>query len=512
MSGKGNSLHLPRRVLVSIATPLFLSLSGDIKTFLTMLRRPCATENPALQTSPNKPQLSITNDNGKTRPIGLPSLPSHRAQNLEPCGRKTQAHPGRGPGPPQMKSQRYLPEEPPHSDISSAPAGRITQRFDSMAARGGFKPINQLRKRGGVGAGGEAGEEDQRSTPLTQTRPVCSQLPPTSETARGEHILTHSHTLPPGGCAHLQLSASLRTTVTVRRPTCTPEGQEIQLPHTAGIYPAEKTPCFMLLQVFFSKDKTGGSFEAPGGGQGSQSVRPGHCRSCLTKLSSYSGLYTSAPGARCDACAHLGNLYDISEDHLHSQLLPHTHSPTQRGHAYTIFPRASWAWWAKGRALAAAHPLRGLSLPDRDREREREREREMDEGAYANVLTMRSDRPFSSRSPHSPSPSHTHSLDAPMPLPRRSKSLFPIGPIHNPFLQSAPGTTQRDPSRSLLHACRREAQPTSSISSECRCRLPSVTMAAITTTSMAACRPTGVLPSTGAPVVAYMVPPAALSQ
>ncbi|GLD52120.1 glutamate receptor ionotropic, NMDA 2A-like protein [Lates japonicus] len=85
--------------------------------------------------------------------------------------------------------------------------------------------------------------------------------------------------------------------------------------------------------------------------------------------------------------------------------------------------------------------LRGLSLPDRDRERELT----LDEGAYANVLTMRSDRPFSSRSPPSPSPSHHHSLDAPIPLPRRSKSLFPDRPSHNPFLQSAPGTTQRDP-------------------------------------------------------------------
>ena len=33
-----------------------------------------------------------------------------------------------------------------------------------------------------------------------------------------------------------------------------------------------------------------------------------------------------------------------------------------------------------------------------------------------------------------------------MPLPRRSKSLFPERPSHNPFLQSALGTTQRDPS------------------------------------------------------------------
>uniref|UniRef100_A0AAZ3QTD4 Glutamate receptor n=1 Tax=Oncorhynchus tshawytscha TaxID=74940 RepID=A0AAZ3QTD4_ONCTS len=57
--------------------------------------------------------------------------------------------------------------------------------------------------------------------------------------------------------------------------------------------------------------KTDGSYDAPGG------QRQTHCRSCLGKLSGYSGLYTvRSPQNRCDACIHLGNLYDISEDQL----------------------------------------------------------------------------------------------------------------------------------------------------------------------------------------------------
>uniref|UniRef100_A0A669DFL0 Glutamate receptor n=1 Tax=Oreochromis niloticus TaxID=8128 RepID=A0A669DFL0_ORENI len=221
-------------------------------------------------------------------------------------------------------------------------------------------------------------------------------------------------------------------------------------------YFLETSACFVSLCIIsgvFSpssvKEKVGGSFEAPSAGPGTQSVRPGHCRSCLTKLSGYSGLYTvRSPQARCDACAHLGNLYDISEDHLHFEPTPSSPSPLptsssaqhlqlSRQHSYeNVLPDGI------PERQSQAHPhMRGLSLPDRDRERELT----LDEGAYANVLTMRSDRPLSSRSPPSPSPSHHHSLDTPMPLPRRSKSLFPDRPSHNPFLQSAPGTAQRDP-------------------------------------------------------------------
>ncbi|XP_061882525.1 glutamate receptor ionotropic, NMDA 2A-like [Entelurus aequoreus] len=146
--------------------------------------------------------------------------------------------------------------------------------------------------------------------------------------------------------------------------------------------------------------------------------------------------------------------------------------------------------------------LRGLGLPDRDREST------LDEGAYANVLTMRSDRPYSGRSPPSPSPSHHHSLDAPMPLPRRSKSLFPDRPSHNPFLQSAAGTAQREPA---THSAPRMSQR-SSAHELYKQRMPlSLTLGnhGGHHANQHHVDPQVFYPQQEPPVVAYMVPPAA---
>uniref|UniRef100_A0A8C5DSE0 Glutamate receptor n=1 Tax=Gouania willdenowi TaxID=441366 RepID=A0A8C5DSE0_GOUWI len=381
----------------------------------------------------NTPQLSITNDNGKTRGAGPACVAASKPRALwkksvetlktQPTtvvspGPGPSPSPGPGPGPPTMKSQRYLSEETPHSDISECSSRPPSHKdSDSMATRGGFKPINQLRKR--VGSKIYSIDSDQaslQSAPPYQRDQVGSDelsYPPDLFPPDSTYPHTHSHQ---ADAPILQLSASL-----------------LHHSHSAEA------------DLHSLKDKNGSV--------GSQSIRPGHCRSCLTKLGGYSGLYTvRSPQARCDACAHLGNLYDISEDQLHShyaQSHPHSgdmfthylpqtqHLQLSRQHSYeNVLPDGI------PEHQSQTHPhLRGLSLPDRDRDREFT----LDEGAYANVLTMRSDRPFSSRSPPSPSPSHHHSLDAPMPMPRRSKSLFPDRPSHNPFLQSAPGTTPRDP-------------------------------------------------------------------
>ncbi|CAL9700068.1 unnamed protein product [Knipowitschia caucasica] len=482
---KGNSLHglAPKGpgLYGNAASPQgFMSLSTGRHKNLLNNATPFAGQpkGPPLPTSPDNhkpaPQLpAIANATAsKPRALWKKSVETLKTQPVPPTpGAQS---PGGGGGgsvasgqgvppqqPTQMKSQRYLPEEPPHSDISECSSRPPSHKdSDSMATRGGFKPVNQLRKRGGGGGSGGGGkiysiDSDQASLQSalpyhresqggSEEHPYPPDLFPTDSS-------TYAHS-PQMDVPILQLSASL-----------------LHHSHSAEAdLHSLKDKKYSTYSTHSSvKDKSIGSFD--GGGTGTQAVRPGHCRSCLAKLSSYSGLYTvRSPQARCDACAHLGNLYDISEDHLHSHYSHQAHP----GDMFTHYlPQAELGLVGEGDGLVSHFEpsppspsaqqlqlsrqhsyenvlpdgiperqglLRGLGLSDRDG-------LGLDEGAYANVLTMRSDRPYSSRSPPSPSPSHHHSLDAPMPLPRRSKSLFPDRPSQNPFTQSAPGTAQREP-------------------------------------------------------------------
>nr|XP_057942850.1 glutamate receptor ionotropic, NMDA 2A isoform X1 [Doryrhamphus excisus] len=537
MTGKGNSLHLPQKGpgLYSNATGPqgFLSLSGRHKNLLNNAAPfPAQPKVPAHQTSPNKPQLSITNDNGKTRLAG-PACPPSKPRALWKKSvetLKTQpgvAAPGAGPsptaapGPPAMKSQRYLPEEPPHSDISECSSRPPSHKdSDSMAARGGFKPINQLRKRGGGGGGGSkiySIDSDQAS---------LQSAPPYQRDSQGG---SDDHTYPPdlfppdSTYSHKADTPILQLSATLLHHSHSAEADLHSM----------KDKKYSTYTHSSVKDKSGGSFDAPSSGVSSQGIRPGHCRSCLTKLSGYSGLYTvRSPQARCDACAHLGNLYDISEDHLHyshgGDMFAHFLPQSQLGLVgegddlvshFEPTPSSPSALPASSSAqhlqLSRQHSyenvvpdgvperqphLRGLSLPDR------ERELTLDEGAYANVLTMRSDRPFSGRSPPSPSPSHHPSLDAPMPLPRRSKSLFPDRPSHNPFLQLAP--VQRE---TASHSAPRMSQRSSALELY-KQRMPlSLTLGnhGGHHANQHHVDPQVFYPQQEPPVVAYMVPPAA---
>ncbi|XP_055763225.1 glutamate receptor ionotropic, NMDA 2A-like isoform X2 [Salvelinus fontinalis] len=527
--------------------------------------------------NPNNVEVNVTADNGKPHPPGLAgpaskprALWKKSVETLKqgpiplsgPAGGPAPGSAGSAsvPGHAIMKSQRYLPEDPPHSDISECssrpPSYMESDLGGPRMGMGGFKPPKDgLKKRpvggmGGVGGAGGSGRSHEKiysidsdqaslhSAPLYQ-RDILQEPSDLTHThsdlrhSHSEHSNTHSV-----DASILQLSASL-----LHHSHSADADLHSLKDKKYSTYKHTSTGAASC-----SKDKNNGSYDAPGG------QRQTHCRSCLGKLSGYSGLYTvRSPQNRCDACVHLGNLYDISEDQLQYQTFsqahsphahsphahsphahsphahsphahsPHAHSPhthTQHTHTHSggdmfthYLPQSELGLVGEGDGLVSHYlppagpsppgsqltqlsrqpsyenvpekqqrggsreseqrqqqrggsreseqqqqrggsreseqrqqsQFRGFSLPDRDNSRDNSSFGLLEDSPYANVLTMHSDRPYSSSI--TPSSPLNHSLDPvlpyPLPLPRRSKSLYPDQPSHNPFLQGGGGTGQR---------------------------------------------------------------------
>lgn len=232
----GNSLHsLPPKgpgLYSNAAGPQgFLSLSGRHKNLLNNAA-PFSVQQkgPSLQASPNKPHLPVGNDNGKSRLAGLAcdaskpralwkkSVETLKTQpSVMSPGQGPGSAPAPGPGPPPMKSQRYLPEEPapPHSDISECSSRPPSHKdSDSMGARGGFKAINQLRKRGG----GTGGGGSSKIYSIDSDQASLQSAPPYQRDSQGggdEHSYPPDLFPPDGTYSHqadtpiLQLNATL---------------------------------------------------------------------------------------------------------------------------------------------------------------------------------------------------------------------------------------------------------------------------------------------------------------
>uniref|UniRef100_A0A8C2H9N8 Glutamate receptor n=1 Tax=Cyprinus carpio TaxID=7962 RepID=A0A8C2H9N8_CYPCA len=194
----------------------------------------------------------------------------------------------------------------------------------------------------------------------------------------------------------------------------------------------------------------GGAGSITGGPGSTQDPRQTHCRSCLSKVSSYSGLYTvRSPQYRCDACLHSGNLYDICED----QFLHPDGRGTGGGSVDRVFspflpqPDASFTAYLpqsdqEGDGLISHYQNEGViirqhsyeNLPQKSSSR---RVSLQDNTPYANVpsATLIPDKPPKNQPVHL-----NHTLAgvgvSGLGIGRRSKSMYPARPTENPFLQT----------------------------------------------------------------------------
>ncbi|XP_062874463.1 glutamate receptor ionotropic, NMDA 2A [Trichomycterus rosablanca] len=163
-----------------------------------------------------------------------------------------------------------------------------------------------------------------------------------------------------------------------------------------------------------------------------------HCRSCLSKVPNFSaGPYgpMRSPYNRCEACVHMCNLYDISEDQMLQDAM--LGSGTQQDDIFgRYWPQMDGPHVQKRNKLRLSRqhsvdnimlekpkevdlnrPARSVSLKEKDRF--------LEDGSYANMF--KSDKLFGSRSML-----FNHNLEES----KRSKSLYPDNTTDNPFMQA----------------------------------------------------------------------------
>ncbi|KAI5623081.1 glutamate receptor ionotropic, NMDA 2A [Silurus asotus] len=165
-----------------------------------------------------------------------------------------------------------------------------------------------------------------------------------------------------------------------------------------------------------------------------------HCRSCLSKVPNYAtGPYgpMRSPYNRCEACVHMCNLYDISEDQmlqeammnpsiqqaddLFSNYWPQTDGPhVQKRNKLRLSRQHSVdnIMLEKPKEVDLNRPARSVSLKEKDRL--------LEDGSFANLFS-KSDKLFGSRSML-----FNHNLEES----KRSKSLYPDHTTDNPFMQA----------------------------------------------------------------------------
>uniref|UniRef100_A0A8C2WYF9 Glutamate receptor n=1 Tax=Cyclopterus lumpus TaxID=8103 RepID=A0A8C2WYF9_CYCLU len=200
-----------------------------------------------------------------------------------------------------------------------------------------------------------------------------------------------------------------------------------------------------------------------------------HCRSCLSKVSAsyppgapYTPAVPPAPSAtrspynRCEACLHTANLYDISEDQLLADPLvsptmhhqqqqepdemfglywPQTDGPhVQKRNRLRLSRQHSFdnIMLEKPKDVDLGRPARSVSLKEKDRFLD-----STSDSHYANLFGM---RPYSGRlfGTESKSMMFNHNLEES----KRSKSLYPSHGSDNPFLSHS---LRDDTSSRLVH-------------------------------------------------------------
>ncbi|KAM6957838.1 glutamate receptor ionotropic, NMDA 2A [Aplochiton taeniatus] len=390
-----------------------------------------------------------------------------------------------------MKTQRYLPEEAAHSDVSDCSSrGGASPSYTGLESGKHLKSKDNFKKRPALSKYPRDGSEVELS--YLKAKQVGANHAGRGGVAGGEKIYTIDsdrevslHSDPP----HYRESRGLAADDLDYPEMYSDHNDNYRKCEQPIIHlnssPMHHTDADLLSDAAYAKHyglKEKSLSLSPHAVDANDRYKQTHCRSCLSKVpSAYpaagGGHYGNTPAAsaaaaaaaaaaanarspynRCEACLHTANLYDISEDQLLQDALvaaagggggggsPSMHRREQDEMFGLYWPQTDGPHVQKRNRLRLSrqHSFDNVMLEKPKAEAEapgrparsvslKEKDRFPEDSPYANLFGARpysAHRPF----PSGPGRSAIFSLEESK---ARSKSLYPDHGSHNPFLSSS---------------------------------------------------------------------------
>ncbi|MGH0133975.1 UNVERIFIED_CONTAM: hypothetical protein FKN15_036702 [Acipenser sinensis] len=213
-----------------------------------------------------------------------------------------------------IKSQRYLPEETAHSDVSDC-SSRAASYKDPDNNQKHHKPKDNLKKRSMTSKYPRDCSEVElsylKSKQSGSTREKIYTIDAERELgSHGDQHLFRENRLP----EELEYPSEMYQdhNDNYRKP------EPIIHLNSSPLHPQEIIPNNENKYSLYSKHYS--LNVSPH--EANDRYKQTHCRSCLSKVPNYSGHFAvRSPYNRCEACVHMGNLYDIREDQMLQEAL-----------------------------------------------------------------------------------------------------------------------------------------------------------------------------------------------
>ncbi|KAB5554271.1 hypothetical protein PHYPO_G00048410 [Pangasianodon hypophthalmus] len=433
MSEKGNFVYTDNR---SYAQKDVYADSSDIQSYLANRHKDHLNnyifqgQHPLTlnESNPNTVEVAMSADAAQTA-----AKPRALWKKSVDTLRQTQTPDMLGPDPRlSMKSQRYLPEEAAHSDISDCSSRAASYKDPENNKH--LKPKDSLKKRSMTSKYPRDCSEVELSYLKNKQGGTGREKIYTIDSDR--ELSLHSEPV------HYRENRGLASDDLDFPEMYSDHNDNYRKCEQPIIHlnssPLHHTDVDLLPDNVFNKhyslkDKNLSPHES------NDRYKQTHCRSCLSKVPNYAtGPYgpMRSPYNRCEACVHMCNLYDISEDQmlqeamispsmqqddLFSHYWPQTDGPhVQKRNKLRLSRQHSVdnIMLEKPKEVDLNRPARSVSLKEKDRF--------LEDGSYGNLFS-KSDKLFGSRSML-----FNHNLEES----KRSKSLYPDHTTDNPFMQA----------------------------------------------------------------------------